>query len=1044
VLLESSAMTIKRTLLALTVFFALVDSGPAAAQIRTDGSLGHPAQSLNGPNYVIPQSLGLLSGQNLFQSFSTFNLSSGEAAYFTTSSSGIENIISRVTGGSASLLNGNINVFAASGAPNFFFINPAGVTFGNGATINVPAALHVSTASYVKFPDGRFYSDTAHVSTFSALSPEAFGFLGDSRAAITIADGAYLVQNNAPVSVVAGDIVVDDGAIGTFGTGDVRVAAVGMDVVEVPFSGALPPGHGNLQVTNGANIFTTATAQDGGNVLVSAGNVTVDSQGSPYFTGIYSDAPQGSTGNAGVVQIVASGALSLANGGAITATTESSGNVGGIFLSVAGPVTLSGQSAIYSTSSGSGSTGGLVLNSFGPLVMTGGSQIYSEAYASGNVGDVSISAAGISLDATGGPPFTGIYSYAYMGSGNAGNVDVFSSGNFALMNGASINGSTDTAGLGGNVNVSALGDLSITNSSKIVSNALSTGASGSVFVSAANISMNGITGIASNSAAAGSGPAGNVTVITPGALDMQNGASISSQTSSNFNSGAIKVDAGSVYISGGGAATGAVTGIASNALQYAGGNAGSIDMTVGGNITIRDGGSVTTDSGEAFGNSGAVQISAQSMTLDGTDFAAQISSDMLSLNKAGKGGNIDIDVSGPLLMLGDGSISADTYIYGGAGSVFVQAGNITMNGENLLSGASISTDSRSTFMNPNANAGDVVVQSSGTLSLIANGEITSSARQSDHAGSVTVSAANVDVTGFLSSIGAEALSGSALPGNVSITASNSISLSDFAEFSIAASSNVPDPHAISPTLLSLSAPDIRLSDDALISAISFGNVPASNILIKFGRDLILDPSAISTSAFNGNGGSITIEGGQLLELDHSQITTSVTGPSGNGGNINISSDVLLMDSGFIQANTAAAKATGGDVSINVGALVPSGSTLFIGGDTPFSFRPEVFAFNVIQAAAPTGVSGTIQISNPALDLSGSLSVLAGRLLEDTGLGRDRCHSTAGSSLALGGRGGLAPSAHELVLAGSAPQTPAVASLNDGRLTLAALSGDCAH
>jgi filamentous hemagglutinin family protein len=322
-------MTFARPLMVLTVLLALAEAGPAAAQIHTDGSLGHPAQALTGPNYVIPQSLGLLSGQNLFQSFSTFNLASGEAAYFTTSSSGIANIISRVTGGSASLLNGNINVVAASGAPNFFFINPAGVTFGNGATINVPAALHVSTASYVKFPDGRFYSDTAHVSTFSALAPEAFGFLGNSRATITVADGAYLIEGSAPVSVVAGDIVVDDGAIGTFGPGDVRVAAVGMDAVEVPFSGPLPPGHGNLQVTNGANIFTTATGQDGGNVLVSAGNITVDSQGSGYFTGIYSDAPQGSTGNAGSVQILASGALTLSNVGAITATTESSGNVGG-------------------------------------------------------------------------------------------------------------------------------------------------------------------------------------------------------------------------------------------------------------------------------------------------------------------------------------------------------------------------------------------------------------------------------------------------------------------------------------------------------------------------------------------------------------------------------------------------------------------------------------------------------------------------------------------------------------------------------------------
>ena len=59
-------------------------AGNARAQIATDASLGMAARSLTGPAYAIPQSLGRLSGANLFHSFQTFNIGSGESATFST------------------------------------------------------------------------------------------------------------------------------------------------------------------------------------------------------------------------------------------------------------------------------------------------------------------------------------------------------------------------------------------------------------------------------------------------------------------------------------------------------------------------------------------------------------------------------------------------------------------------------------------------------------------------------------------------------------------------------------------------------------------------------------------------------------------------------------------------------------------------------------------------------------------------------------------------------------------------------------------------
>ena len=183
--------------------------------------------------------------------------------------------------------------------------------------------------------------------------------------------------------------------------------------------------------------------------------------------------------------------------------------------------------------------------------------------------------------------------------------------------------------------------------------------------------------------------------------------------------------------------------------------------------------------------------------------------------------------------------------------------------------------------------------------------------------------------------------------------------------SIRNNATVADPSRLNPTLLAVSAPDITLRD-AKITAESVGNVDASGIQIRFSGQLLVDPSSITTSANLGNGGPISIGGGQNILLQDSQITTSVQGGLGNGGDISIQAGSLVMQSGFIQANTAARGASGGNVNINVQTLLPSGNSVFVGGNTPFIFQPGVSGPNVIQAAAPTGVRGVINTTRDAL------------------------------------------------------------------------------
>jgi large exoprotein involved in heme utilization and adhesion len=74
------------------------------AEVTLDGTLG-PAGSLAGPNFVIPDTVGQTVGANLFHSFGLFNINTGESATFRGPAA-IDNVISRVTGGSQSFIDG--------------------------------------------------------------------------------------------------------------------------------------------------------------------------------------------------------------------------------------------------------------------------------------------------------------------------------------------------------------------------------------------------------------------------------------------------------------------------------------------------------------------------------------------------------------------------------------------------------------------------------------------------------------------------------------------------------------------------------------------------------------------------------------------------------------------------------------------------------------------------------------------------------------------------------------------------------------------------
>ena len=166
----------------------------AAGASHGEATFTGSGASISG-DMAIDAAQGVVRGGNVFYSFSVFNIGRLESAVFTGPVD-IRNVISRVTGTGSSLIDGPLSV-AIPGA-NFFFINPNGVMFGAGASINVDGSAYFSTANSLRLADGGvFHADAAKASVLTSAEPVAFGFLSANPAPISV-DGAQLFSPVPP------------------------------------------------------------------------------------------------------------------------------------------------------------------------------------------------------------------------------------------------------------------------------------------------------------------------------------------------------------------------------------------------------------------------------------------------------------------------------------------------------------------------------------------------------------------------------------------------------------------------------------------------------------------------------------------------------------------------------------------------------------------------------------------------------------------------------------------------------------------------------
>jgi filamentous hemagglutinin family protein len=148
------------------------------AQIVPDNTLGAEG-SVVTPNVNI-QGIssdridgGAPRGANLFHSFQEFNVGEGRGAYFANPT-GIENILTRVTGGNASNIFGRLGVL---GGANLFLLNPHGIVFGPNASLDIQGSFLATTAPRIQLGDsGYFSASQPQTSSLLSVSPGALFF----------------------------------------------------------------------------------------------------------------------------------------------------------------------------------------------------------------------------------------------------------------------------------------------------------------------------------------------------------------------------------------------------------------------------------------------------------------------------------------------------------------------------------------------------------------------------------------------------------------------------------------------------------------------------------------------------------------------------------------------------------------------------------------------------------------------------------------------------------------------------------------------------
>ncbi|MBD2305588.1 filamentous hemagglutinin N-terminal domain-containing protein [Chroococcidiopsis sp. FACHB-1243] len=639
------------------IFFNLLFSLPALAQIVPDTSLPNNSK-IDSQENTSTITGGTQAGTNLFHSFEKFSVPTGSTARFNNVTD-IQNILTRVTGGSISNIDGLIQ---ANGTANLFLLNPNGIIFGSNARLNLGGSFIGSTASSIKFADGIEFSAVLPQSAplLTVDVPIGLNFGSKSTGAIQVRGiGSQVTSNSMGKPLSRGDSLT---GLRVQPRKTLALIGGGIDIE----GGTTTAEGGRVELTSVGSGFVALSPDDSGWLL--------NNQGVSNFKDIrLSNRALVDASGIGNSSIQVSGAnVMLADGSLLLIQNQGEQPSGSMKVNALDSLVLDGTSSHRNIASGlrtetlSSANGSDISIFTKNLTLQDGGQIGTIAYNTARAGNVDVKATNsvqiLGISKINPNRNSGIASFTYS-SGNAGNIQVLAN-QLKAADGGILSSSTLGRGNGGDITLNTnLVELSGRNSR-------------SVSITSRAGTASGVASIAFNT-----GNAGSVTVNTA-RLKVIDGASISTSSIASGNAGTININASdSINVSSLSADSSVPSTISSsvtfpdeivqqrlNVPKSLSGQAGDIIINTqtlnidrGGLISVRNDGT---------GNAGIVRLNANSIDLD--------KGSITSATASKEGG--DIFLNSRNLQLRDGSsISATAGLAGGGGN----GGNIIIDTDTL-------------------------------------------------------------------------------------------------------------------------------------------------------------------------------------------------------------------------------------------------------------------------------------------------------------------------------------------------------------------------
>lgn len=507
----------------------------------------------------------------------------------------------------------------------------------------------------------------------------------------------------------------------------------------------------------------------------------------------------------------------------------------------------------------------------------------------------------------------------------------------------------------------------------------------------------------------------------------------------NHESGGVRIAADHITISGGPKALafqetnpGAEVpfGIRSNVgLGSTAAKSGDILLNASSSIQIKDHGDIRTETA-TVGGAGHITLNASgNIDIDSSNVSTRVSKD-----GSGISGNIRIDAQHGNILLTNANVFTATDIDGSTGTL----GNILITAQNLqllafskIGGDNNSAQTQTQTQTPN---GDIVITLSGQLSLAGGSFINTGAFKSANSADLTISSPTVLITGkdssglvnsglYTSTIssgnggrlqlftdnlklrdGGVLFSSSFIgfEGEIPSGRGGSISIDGLKSSGPSITIDGPGSGIFASTkgfgasgTINVSAQSLAMTNGATITASSTGTNTSSslspgpgNITINAGQSLEMRDSSITTESEQTNGGNIDIRAIDHIQLVNSSISTSVPNGTGNGGNITIDPNTVILQNSKVLAQ--AVQGSGGNIMIT----------------TPlFLTDPR----SVVDASSQFGLNGSVTIQSPTSNLSETVGQLASKTNPPQVLLQNRCVALAGgeqSTFILTGRDAL--------------------------------------